>query len=116
MSDTPAIAAIDAVIADLEEERRHLLSLLAVAHGPVVETLAVGLKQVADKLDEVRAKRQELVRRVVRTERMTALAAEMRALRAELEGLDEGDSEARNALRLRAARLTEEAQKLREDT
>jgi len=53
---------------------------------------------------------------VARTERMTALAAEMRALRAELEGLDEGDSEARNALRLRAARLTEEAQKLREDT
>jgi hypothetical protein len=116
MSDTPATAAIDAVIADLEEERRHLSSLLAVAHGSAAETLAVGLKQVDDKLAEVRAKRQELLRRVARTERMTALAADMRALRAELECLDEGDSEARNALRLRAARLTAEAQKLREDT
>ncbi len=77
--------------------------------------LEEGLRALAKKLHEARAKREELASRVSRVERLKACAARLHALQTQLAAMPEGErtGEAGRALRARLAETLREADELR---
>jgi hypothetical protein len=109
------MAELDAVVASMESELAEAREVLARTEGPGAESLAVALLQLEDKIVAARAKRDALAKRIQRAERQRSLAAEMRAVRLELEQLVAAGhrNERYEELRRRALELNAEAQKLK---
>jgi hypothetical protein len=107
---TRALADLDAVIGELESARVDARRELARSHGTQAEALAVALKGLDGKLLEARAARDKLTERMRRTARLHEITAELKALKAELEGLAAGGDQGERSGEIRRRALALQAE------
>lgn len=104
--DGDPVSLLDGAIKDLEDAQEEALAALQSADARDRQLLEDGLRQLAGKLREARAKRESLVGSRDRLDRVKAVAAEMRRLDAEVATLTDAERAGERGRRIRA-RLVE---------
>lgn len=109
------IALLDRAIRDLESAQEDALRALEQADERDRLLLEEGLRTLAKKLREARAKREEIASRVSRVDRLKECAARLHALQTRLAAMPEAEraGAAGRDLRARIAEALREADELR---
>ncbi len=85
MSDEDPVAPLDQWLLDAAADRARLVTELRAAKGVVAEQLAVTLRQLDQKTEEAKAKRDDLRARLARANRVREIAVELRAINLEIQ-------------------------------